>query len=193
MWVFVTSHYSLVPKNYIHQWAAGSAPRLFVTGISSFKWWHGATSSQMGDAGTQNMLRNPKITSCKKSKADENCSVVAELLRGQWKWNSLCCNYFPNTLLVLFNLLPLNRQQFFRAVHINAEIISPGAGFKTQKHRSRFPSSNSSPRAELLLQPGLEKYFLCDLLPCLTLQCLLVFRCRLTPLLWVMWVFYYCK
>lgn len=152
-------------------------------------WSH---SSQMGDAGTQNMLRNPKITSCKKSKADENCPVVAELLCGQWKWNFSCCSYFANTLLVLFNWLTLNHQQFFRTVHVNAEIISPGAGFKTQKHRSRFPSSNSSPRA-VLLQPVLEKYFLSDLLPWLTLQSLLVFRCRLTPLLWVMWVFYYCK
>lgn len=149
------------------------------------------TSSQMGDAGSQNMLRNPKITSCKKPKADENSSGVAELLRGLWKWNFSCCNYFPNTLLVLFNRLTSN-QQFFMAVHINAEIISPAAGFKTQKHRSRFPSSNNSPRA-LLLQPVHEKYFLSDLLPCLTLQCLLAFRCRLTPLLWVMWVFYYCK
>lgn len=39
----------------------------------------------MGDAGSQNTLRNPKTISCKKFKADENCSVVAELLGGQWK------------------------------------------------------------------------------------------------------------
>lgn len=97
------------------------------------------TSSQMGDAGTQNMLRTPKVTSCKKPKADENCSVVTELLRGQWKRNFSCYNYFPNTLLLLFNLFPLNHQRFFRAVPINAEIISPGAGFKRQKHRSKVP------------------------------------------------------
>lgn len=30
-------------------------------------------------------------------------------------------------------LIGLNHQQFCRAVHINAEIISPGAGFKTQE------------------------------------------------------------
>lgn len=39
MWVFVVSQYSQVPKNYRDQWAAGRAQRLFVTGISSFKWW----------------------------------------------------------------------------------------------------------------------------------------------------------
>lgn len=39
----------------------------------------------MGNSGSHNMLRNPKIASCKKFKADETCSVVAELLRGQWK------------------------------------------------------------------------------------------------------------
>ena len=37
---------------------------------------------------------------------------------------------FLNTLLLLFNQLMFNHQEFFRAVHISGEIMSPGAGFK---------------------------------------------------------------
>lgn len=37
---------------------------------------------------------------------------------------------FPDSLLLLFNQLMLSHQEFFRAIHINIEIIKPGAGFK---------------------------------------------------------------